>query len=156
MSHLHDYVCLYSQHDFQCMLSLFRLIDTHVLTWFQILCWFMIFILKFTGHCLYLFSWITSLNHVYVWLPEHANWLYLTYRWVIFWQSWTFIFRSKSLNHGVLVVADQSAQWKRGLAVVCPKPLFFQPLLIGLRDSHLTTREYFSVFLYCILCFFAS
>jgi len=32
-----------------------------------------------TGHCLYLYAWTTLLNHVHVWLAEHANWLYLTY-----------------------------------------------------------------------------
>ena len=64
--------------------------------------------------------------------------------------------KSWSLDCGGLTVADQSAQWKRGLAVVCPEPLFFQPPLIRSRDSHLATREYFSVFLYCmsyLFCF---
>jgi len=32
-----------------------------------------------TGHYLYLYARITSLDHLHVWLPEHANWLYLTY-----------------------------------------------------------------------------
>jgi len=32
-----------------------------------------------TGHCMYLYVWIISLDHVHVWLPKHANWLYLTY-----------------------------------------------------------------------------
>jgi len=32
-----------------------------------------------TGHYLYLYAWTTSLYHVHVWLPEHANWFYLTY-----------------------------------------------------------------------------
>ena len=40
---------------------------------FQILYWFMIFILKSTSHCLYMYVWTTSLDHVNVWLPEHAN-----------------------------------------------------------------------------------
>jgi len=40
-THLHDYVCLHSQFGFQCMLSLVKFINTHVLAWFRILCWFM-------------------------------------------------------------------------------------------------------------------
>jgi len=32
-----------------------------------------------TCHCLYLYAWTTSLDHVHVWLPEHASWLYHIY-----------------------------------------------------------------------------
>jgi len=38
------------------------------------------------------------------------------------------------------------AQRKRGLVVACPDPLSSSLLMIGSRDSHLTTREYFPVF----------
>ena len=103
------------------------------------------------GHDLYLHAWTTSLDHVHVWSPEPTGFILRT-RWVIFWQPWTFMSRSRSLDCDDLTVANQSAQWKRGLAVVCPEPLFFQPPW----DSHLSTHEYFSVFLYCISCFCAS
>jgi len=58
-------------------------------------------------------------------------------------------------------IADPSvpirvAQQKCGLAVIRLKPLFFQPPLIGSRDSHFTTREYFPVLLYSVSCFYAS
>ena len=54
--------------------------------------------------------------------------------------------RSRSLDRGGPFVADQSAQWKRGLTVIYPDPLFFQPPLIGSWDSHLATSKYFPVF----------
>ena len=52
--------------------------------------------------------------------------------------------RSWSLDLS-LAVPDQSAQQERGLAVTCPDPpssLF----MIGSRDFHLASREYFPVF----------
>jgi len=54
--------------------------------------------------------------------------------------------RSQSLDRGGLTVVDQSAQRKRGLAVTCPDPLPSSLPLIGSRDSHFATREYFPVF----------
>ena len=54
--------------------------------------------------------------------------------------------RSWSLDRGDLVVADQSAQRKHGLAVVCLNPLSSSFLLFGSRDSHLATRKYFFIF----------
>jgi len=53
----------------------FRFIDIHVFTRSQIYCHF----LYATCHCLYLYAWATSLDHVHVWLFEHANWLYHMY-----------------------------------------------------------------------------
>ena len=38
------------------------------------------------------------------------------------------------------------AQWERGLAVAFLDPLSSHLLMIGSRDSHLATREYFPVF----------
>ena len=61
------------------------------------------------------------------------------------WQPWILISRSWSLDRGGLAVVDQSAQQKRGLTVACPDPPSSLPL-IGSRDSHLATREYFPVF----------
>ena len=78
-----------------------------------------------TGHCLYLYARITSLDHVHVWLPEHANCLYLMYSWVIFWQSWIFMSRSRSIDCDNFAVLNQSAQQKCRLAVICSDPLFF-------------------------------
>ena len=37
-----------------------------------------------TGLCLYMYAWTTSLDHVHVWLPEHANLLHLAYSLVCF------------------------------------------------------------------------
>ena len=42
--------------------------------------------------------------------------------------------------------ADQSAQRKCGLAIACPDPPSSSLPLIGSRNSHLATREYFPVF----------
>ena len=53
--------------------------------------------------------------------------------------------RSWSLDHS-LAVPDQSAQRERGLAVTYLDPLPFRLFLIGSRDFHLATREYFPVF----------
>jgi len=39
---------------------------------------FLIFV-HVTGHCLYMYAWITTLDHIHVLLSEHANWLYFTY-----------------------------------------------------------------------------
>jgi len=55
-----------------------RLIDIHVFTWFRIYCRSFNFFYV-TCHFLYLYAWTTSLDHVHVWLPEHANWLYHMY-----------------------------------------------------------------------------
>ena len=38
------------------------------------------------------------------------------------------------------------AQRERGLAVACPDSLSSTLFLIGSRDSHITTREYFLIF----------
>jgi len=56
----------------------FRLIDIHLFTWFRIY-WHSFNFLYVTCHCLYLYAWTTSLDHVHMWLPEHANWLYHMY-----------------------------------------------------------------------------
>ena len=56
----------------------FRFIDIHVSTWFRIYCCSFNF-LYVTCHCLFLDAWITSLDHVHVWLPKHANWFYHMY-----------------------------------------------------------------------------
>ena len=53
--------------------------------------------------------------------------------------------RSWSLGRS-LVVPDQSAQRERGLAVAYLDPPSSSLSLIGSRDSHLATREYFPVF----------
>jgi len=53
--------------------------------------------------------------------------------------------RSWSLDHS-LAVPDQSAQRERGLAVTYLDPPSSSLPLIGSRDSHLATREYFPVF----------
>jgi len=138
------------------MFSLFRFINTHVLTWFQILCWIMILILKFTSHYLYLFVWITSLNHVHVWLPEHAK-LTLSYVLVgllsdnlgpscLDLRAWTVV--------TLLYWSEYAA--KAWISCCLSGPSFLPAPLIGSRDSHLATREFFPVFLYCISCHFAS
>jgi len=99
-----------------------------------------------TGHCLYLC--MPELHHLIMYTCDCLSTLtgfILCTRWVIFWQPWTIMSRSKSLECGGFAVANQSAQWKRELAIVCPDPLFFQPL-DRLGDSHLATREYFPIF----------
>jgi len=100
-----------------------------------------------------------ELHHLIMYICDYLSTptgFILRTRWVIFWQPWTFMARSRSLNRGDLVVAGQSAQRKRELAVVCLEPLFFHLFLTGSWDSYHTTREYFSVFLYCISCFCRS
>ena len=69
-------------------------------------------------------------------------------RWVAFWQPWTFMSRSRSLNYGDLTVTDQSGAEKRELVVVYSEFLSFQP--IGSRNSHFTTRGYLSI-LSCLI-----
>ena len=54
--------------------------------------------------------------------------------------------RSCSLDRGALVVVDQRAQRERGLAVAYLNPPSSSLPLIGSRDSHFTTREYFPIF----------
>ena len=56
----------------------FTPIDIHVFTWLRIYCRSFNFF-DVTCHCLYLYAWTTSLDHAYVWLPEHANLLYHMY-----------------------------------------------------------------------------
>jgi len=50
------------------------------------------------------------------------------------------------MDRGGLAVVDQSAQQKRGLAVTYLDPLSSSLPMIGSRDSHLATREYFPIF----------
>ena len=110
-------------------------------TWSQIYCHF----LYVTCHCLYLYAWATSLDRVHVWLFEHANWLYYMYS------------RVASDNPGfscpdprvwtvALLCLIRVAQQNRGLAVAYLDPPSSSLSLIGSRDSHLSTREYFPVF----------
>ena len=62
----------FSMHVFQ-----FRFIDTHVLDFrFTIDSLSFIYV---TDHCMHLYAWTISLDHVHVWLSEHTNWLHLTY-----------------------------------------------------------------------------
>ena len=131
----------------------FRFIDIHVFTWFQIYCRSFNFLFV-TCHCMYLYAWTTSLDHVHMWLPEHANWLYHMY------SSGCFL---TTLNPHVQIPESgpwqsccswsEHAQRKRGLAVSCSDPLSSSLLLIGSRDSHLATREYLPVFYIVHLAF---
>jgi len=54
--------------------------------------------------------------------------------------------RSWSLNRGGFAVADQSGAAEVWIAVAYLDPPSSSLSLIGSRDSHLTTREYFPVF----------
>jgi len=64
---------------FQYMLSLFGFIDIHVFTRFSGFVPTSDFSIKLTGQFMYPNVWITSLDHVHVWLPVHVIWLHLTY-----------------------------------------------------------------------------
>jgi len=103
-----------------------------------------------------MYARITSFDHVHVWLPEHANCLSLTYSLGCFLTTLDLHVQIQEPGPWWPSVVDQSAQWKHGLAIIYSKPLFFQPPLISSQDSHLSTREYFSAFLYCISCFALS
>ena len=76
-------------------------------------------------------------------------------RWVIFWQPSTFMSRSRSLNRSDLHSWSECAVEAQISGCLCIAPFLPAPL-ISSRDAHLATREYFSVFLYCISCFCAS
>jgi len=65
---------------------------------------------------------------------------------VAFWQPWIPMSRSWSLDRDSLDVPDQSGAAEAWISSCLSGPSFFQPPLIGSRDSHLTTREYFPVF----------
>jgi len=121
----HVYMCLCSWHHFLCMffnsdLSIYMyLLDFALL----LILWFSFMLLVIVCTCM------LEPHHLIMYTCDYQSMLIdfiLQTRWVVFWQPWTFMSRSKSLDRGVLPVADQSAQWKRGLAVVCLKPLFFQ------------------------------
>ena len=51
-----------------------------------------------TGYCLYLYVWTTSLDHVLCNCLSMPTGFILRTRWVVFWQPWTFMSRSRSLN----------------------------------------------------------
>jgi len=72
----HVYLCLWSRPSFYACFPI--LIYHFRCTWFWIYYWYLISIYVI-GQCLYLHAWNTSLDHVHVWLPMHANWLHLTY-----------------------------------------------------------------------------
>ena len=118
------------------MLSLFRFIDTHVLTWFQIVYWFIWFLFK--SLLVIAYSWMPELHHLIICMCDCLSTpigFILCTRWVAFWQPWTFMSGSRSLDHGDLTVADQSGSaevWING-----GHRSFFLPafLLIGYRDS---------------------
>jgi len=98
-----------------------------------------------TGHCLYR---MPKPHHLIMYTCDCLSTplgFILRTRWVVFWQPWTFMFISRSLHRGGPVVADQSAQWKRGLAVICVEPLFFYPPWLA-HDSHLAACGYFQPF----------
>ena len=121
---LHVYVYLYSRHRFLFMFS----------DWFQIYyCSFNF--LYVTWHSLYLYAWTTSLNHVHMWLPEHANWLYHMYKPGCF--LTTLDPYVQILEHGL---RWPYYSWSEGAAEAwisgCHRsPFLPAPLLIGSRDS---------------------
>ena len=107
-----------------------------------------------TYHCLYMYAWATSLDHVHVWLLEHANWLYYMYSRVAS-DNPRFLCPDPGVWTVALLYLIRVAQLKRGLAVTYPDPPSSSLSLIGSRDSHLATHEYFPVFyiVHPTLCF---
>jgi len=109
-----------------------------------------------TDQCQYLHARNTSLDHVHVWLPEHANWLHLTYLLGYFLTTLDlYVQIQKSGQRWPYCSWSECATeaWISGCLSGAP---FLPAPLIGSRDSHFVAREYFSIFLYCISCFCAS
>ena len=70
----HAYLYLSSRHRFPFMFSNSDLsIYVYLLDFeFTIVPLISIYV---TGHCMYLYAWITSFDRIHVWLSEHTNWL---------------------------------------------------------------------------------
>ena len=129
----------------------FRFIDTHVLD-FKFTNDFLILIYV-TGHYLYLYAWITSLDHVHLWLPEHANWIYLTYSLCCFLTTQDLHVQILECKLWWPCCSFSECAVKAWISGCLSRAPFLPASLIGSRDFHLATREYFPVFLYCISCF---
>ena len=84
---LRMYTCLCSRYHFLCMFFDSYLSIHMYLLDFRSITDSLIFIYD-TGHCMYLYAWITSLDHEHVWLPGTPTGFILRTRWVIFWQPW--------------------------------------------------------------------
>ena len=93
---------LFSMHAFR-----FRLIDIHVFTWFRIYGRSFNF-LYVTCHCLYV--WTTLLDHVHVWRLSTPTGFIICTRGIASDNPGSSCPDSRCLDHGDLIVADQSAQ----------------------------------------------
>jgi len=151
---LHVYVYQCSRHHFLCMffdsdlsmhmylLDLGFTIDS------------LIFIYV-TGHYLYLYTWTTLFHYVHEWLPEHANWLYLTYSMGCFLTTLDPHIQIQEPGPWWPCYSWSECAAEAWISCYLSGPSFLLAPLIGSRDSHLATRECFPVFLYCISCLFA-
>ena len=147
LSHVYMYLC--SRHRFLCMLS-----DSD-LSICMIYCHSFNFIYV-TCHYLYMHAWTTSLDHVDVWLPEHATWLYYMYSRGCIWQPWVLMSRSWSLDRGGLAVPDQSGAAGAWISSCLFGPSFFQPphdRLVRFSSYYSWVLSYIS---YCTSYFCAS
>ena len=125
-----------------CLLCMFSVSDSSI---------YMIYCRSFNFsyvicYYLYLHTWITSLDHVHVYLlSTPSGFIICTLR--VASDNPEFL----CPDPGVWIVVAllyliRVAQRERGLAVACPDPLSSSILMIGSRDFHLATREYFPVF----------
>jgi len=106
---------------------------------------FLVFIYV-AGHCLYLYAWTTSLDHVHVWLPEHANWLHLTYSLGCFLTTLDLHVQIQELGLWWSFCSWSECAVKVRISDCLSGAPFLSAFLIGSRDSHLATHEYFQSF----------
>ena len=122
---LHVYVCLCSWHGFDtCFLYSDLLIHVYLLD-FGFTTDSLIFIYV-TRHCLCLYVLTTYLIMYTCDCLSKPTGFILRTRWVIFWQPWTFMSRSRSLDCGSLTVVVRQVA-KAWISGCLSDPLFFQP-----------------------------
>ena len=77
----------------------------------------------FTIHCLLVWLEYTTHFYLHVYYLCTSFWFILRTRWVAFWQPWTCMFRSRSLEYWEFLLLIRVAQRKRGDLIANPLDL---------------------------------
>ena len=119
-------MCLCSRYGFRYMLSLFGFIVIHVWTWFWVFFTDFMISLHVSGQCLYLYTWIISLDDVHMCLSVHNGLIFVLVG---------LLLTTLNLHVQIYELGDcefswfliRIAQWKRRSSIYHPEPFSSKP-----------------------------